>query len=244
VNAADLTAGVAHVWQFSLDDAAAARRMRPLLSVAERVRADRFYTEPLRMRYAVAHGWTRRILARYLEDDPAALGFSEGEFGKPALAGSRAGALHFNLSHSGDIGLVAVSADGPIGVDVERWDGETDHLQLAERFFSPHEREQLRALAADRATLVAGFFAAWTRKEAYLKATGCGITQGLHHFDVSLAPTAPPRLLADRLNPAATREWVMDAIGVGTGYSAAVVARAPFHRTVLLRAGVLDPNSQ
>ena len=75
-----------------------------------------------------------------------------------------------------------------MGVDVEQWDDGVECLELAERFFSPHERRALRALADAPHHVIAGFFAAWTRKEAYLKATGHGIVRGLHHFDVTLAP--------------------------------------------------------
>lgn len=225
--------GVVHVWRVPLADADAARALRPLLSDDERARADRFYREEHRLRFTVAHGWKRRILARYVRAGAEALRFDCGPHGKPALAGLP-DAVHFNLSHSGDLALVAVAAEGPVGVDVERWDDEVEHLALAERFFSPTEREALRALAGDARAVVDGFFAAWSRKEAYLKATGDGITRGLHHFDVALAPGAPARLLADRRDPRATERWVMRALDVAPGYSAAVVAAAPLHDVLLL----------
>jgi 4'-phosphopantetheinyl transferase len=120
---------------------------------------------------------------------------------------------------------------------VERWDADVEHLDLAERFFSPAERDALRALAGDVHAVVSGFFAAWSRKEAYLKATGHGISRGLHHFDVTLAPGAPARLLADRLDSAATTRWVMRGLDVAANYSAAVVASAPVETVVLLSAG-------
>jgi 4'-phosphopantetheinyl transferase len=187
----------------------------------------------------VAHGWKRHILAKYVGIAAPALRFSEGEFGKPSLANPGTETTFFNLSHSAGLGLLAVSRDGPIGVDVERWDRDSDHLDLAERFFSPSERLDLEMLSSDAAAVVAGFFAAWTRKEAYIKATGHGITRGLHHFDVSLVPGAPARLLADRLNPAAIAEWTMAALPIDAGFSAAVVARAPLHDAVVLSAGAM-----
>jgi 4'-phosphopantetheinyl transferase len=232
-----LEPGLAHVWRLVLDDERMATVFRELLSDEERERADRFYTAELRRRYTVAHGWTRHILAEYVGIAPHALRFSEGEFGKPSLANPGAETTFFNLSHSAGLGLLAVSRDGPIGVDVERWDRQSDYLDLAERFFSPSERGELETLARDTSALVAGFFAAWTRKEAYIKATGHGITRGLHHFDVSLVPGAPARLLGDRLNPAATAEWTMAALPIDAGYSAAVVARAPLRDAVVLSAG-------
>jgi 4'-phosphopantetheinyl transferase len=229
--------GVVHVWRVPLADPAAARALRPLLDDEERARADRFYREEHRVRFAVAHGWKRRILARYAGRPASSLRFVCGEHGKPSLAGDGAGDLHFNLSHSGDLALVAV-ARTPVGVDVERWDAEVEHLELAERFFSPSERGALRALAEDADAVVAGFFAAWSRKEAYLKATGHGISRGLHHFDVTLAPGVQARLLADRLDPAATARWVMHALDVAPGYSAALVAAAP-----VAHVRVLDPTT-
>ena len=235
-----LQPGFAYVWRVALDDAREAEMMRPLLSDAERARADRFYTDELRTRYITAHAWTRRILAHHVAMAPEALAFQEGSFGKPSLWGpaARAG-VHFNLAHAGGAALIALSQDGPIGVDIERWDCETDHLQLAEEFFSPAERSELRSLAGNRTALIAGFFAAWTRKEAYLKATGDGITRGLHHFDVSLSPGIPARLIEDRMHRNATREWAMDNLPVGEGFSGAVVARAPLNRALLFDGDVV-----
>jgi 4'-phosphopantetheinyl transferase len=114
-----------------------------------------------------------------------------------------------------------------VGVDLERWSEGVEYLELAERFFSPGERRALRALAHVPDLVEAGFFAAWTRKEAYLKATGHGITRGLHHFDVALAPGEPARLLADRLDADATARWTMFALDPAPGYSAALVAASP-----------------
>lgn len=229
-----LAAGAVHVWRVALDDAEQARALRPLLSDEERARADRFYRPEHRVHFAVAHGWKRQILARYAGAPPEGLRFACGAHGKPALEG--VGDLHFNLSHSSHVALIAVAAGGPVGVDVEAWDRAVEHLELAERFFSPAERAELRALAHDRAAVVAGFFAAWTRKEAYLKATGHGITRGLHHFDVTLAPGAPARLLADRLDPDATRRWTLASLDVAPGYSGALVAESPLREVVVLDA--------
>jgi 4'-phosphopantetheinyl transferase len=123
-----------------------------------------------RRRFVAAHAALRLILGAYLDLAPDALAFALGEHGKPSLRqpldpdGAR---LEFNLAHSGDLALVAVARDHPVGVDVERW-SEVEHLELAERFFSRTERDALRALASVAEQLDAGFFAAWTRKEAYL----------------------------------------------------------------------------
>lgn len=227
-----------HVWRVRLDPAVDVRDSWDLLSDDERSRAGRLVQEHHRRRFVAAHAGLRRILAGYTASAPRALEFARGPHGKPALAmagaGSRPG-LEFNLSHSGDLGLVAVARERPVGVDLERWKHEMDHLALAARFFSPAERASLQALAARRDDLVYGFFAAWTRKEAYLKARGEGVMRGLHHFDVTLAPEEPARLLADRLD-AAIERWRMRAIFPDPGFSAAIVVADPFEELLLLES--------
>ena len=212
----------------------------PVLAANEQERVRRFYFPHHGRRYAIAHSALRQILAAYKHVDPRALLFSVGEHGKPEL---RAGGvinpqeLHFNLSHSGDLALLAVARHGAVGVDVERWRTNVQHLEIAERFFSPYERDALRALSSEDAIL-RGFFSTWSRKEAYLKATGHGIARGLHHFDVTMEPSAAPesasasnhspvlraRLIADRLDAEALQRWVMTHIDVGPGYSGALVS--------------------
>ena len=216
-----------HVWRVPLDDEARVESYWSLLSDEERKRATRFVRDVHRRRFIAAHGALRIILAGYVDAAPAALRFVSGEHGKPALR-DPAGhpPVEFNLSHSEDLALVAVARARPVGVDLERW-SEVEHLEVAERFFSPRERRALRALAHAPQLVEAGFFAAWTRKEAYLKATGHGITRGLHHFDVALAPGEPARLLADRLDDQATARWAMFALDPAPGYSAALVVASP-----------------
>lgn len=226
-----------------------------MLSPDEQERVQRFYYKQHAERYAVAHAVLRRTLAAYLDADPRELRFGTGEHGKPELAAfgaapraaserapsERAASttaahesnapLHFNLSHSGDLALIAVSRSGPVGVDVERWRNNVEHLEIAERFFSPYERDALRALLgtdANAEPMLRGFFSTWSRKEAYLKATGHGISRGLHHFDVTLERAddlaLPTALLADRLDPDAVARWHLSHVAIDAGYSAALVA--------------------
>jgi 4'-phosphopantetheinyl transferase len=216
-----------HVWRVPLDDETRVESYWALLDDEERRRATRFVRDVHRRRFIAAHGALRTILAGYLDARPTALAFVNGEHGKPALRDvTGRPPVEFNLSHSDDLALVAVARAHPVGVDLERW-SEVEHLELAERFFSPGERMALRALAYAPHLVEAGFFAAWTRKEAYLKATGQGITRGLHHFDVALAPGEPARLLADRLDDQATARWAMFALDPAPGYSAALVVASP-----------------
>jgi 4'-phosphopantetheinyl transferase len=207
-----------------------------LLSDDERRRADRLVQEHHRRRFVAAHASLRRILAGYTASHARGLAFDRGPHGKPTLAfgdGRSQPGLEFNLSHSADLALVAVARERPVGVDLERWKHEMDHLALATRFFSPAERASLHTLAGRGDDLVHGFFAAWTRKEAYLKARGEGVMRGLHHFDVSVTPDEPARILADRLDGAIDR-WQMRSIVPDWGYSAAIVVADPFAELVLL----------
>ncbi|MGV3711129.1 MAG: 4'-phosphopantetheinyl transferase family protein [Gemmatimonas sp.] len=243
--------GQTHVWRIPLDGSDGIAHHLDVLDDRERERVGRFHFPHHGRRYAVAHGALRRILAAYTGADPRALTFDAGEHGKPEFA--RGGIMnpqewHFNLSHSGDLALLAVARHGPVGVDVERWRSNVQHLEIAERFFSPLERDALR-MARDEDAVLRGFFSTWSRKEAYLKATGHGITRGLFHFDVTMevaeamhvavhetldaqerelwAAHRVAQLLADRLDPHAIDRWTLSALEVGPGYSGALVTARP-----------------
>lgn len=223
-----LPAGAVHVWRISIDPGLPAGSCWNLLSPTEQNRALRFRHPARQAAYVLAHGAMRRILGGYEQQHPIELRFTIGQFGKPAL--SQTGArnrLEFSLSHSGDLAVLAVARDRAVGVDVVQWDAATDCAALAERFFSPGERDSLRMLAGAPDTYVEGFFSAWSRKEAYLKATGYGLAGGLDHFDVSLAPGEPAALTADREDPDAPSKWAMVSLAPGAGYSAALVMATP-----------------
>lgn len=172
----------------------------------------------------LAHAALRQILAEYSLISPRELDFILGEAGKPVIAPSmNAREVEFNLSHSGDLALVAVTRGRAVGIDIEQWDDRVEFLDVADHYFSPHERAALKALENVSMGVMHGFFQAWSRKEAYLKATGAGITKGLHHFDVALTPGEPAQLLADRNDATATARWHMHDLVVPERYSAAVV---------------------
>jgi 4'-phosphopantetheinyl transferase len=239
--ASGLVPGDVHVWRVALDAQHDADGHLHDLAADERTRVARFYSREHGRRYAVAHATLRRVLAWYTGAPARSFRFDVGAHGKPSLP-KRDDALqvplHFNLSHSADIALIAVSLSSPVGVDVEWWRPQVQHRAVAERFFSEGERRVLAALEEETA-VVRGFFSAWSRKEAYLKATGDGITRGLHHFDVSLDADAPAELLADRLDASATARWVMANIDVAPRYSAALVAARPVTAVRLLDAAGL-----
>ncbi|MGB0561829.1 MAG: 4'-phosphopantetheinyl transferase family protein [Spirulinaceae cyanobacterium] len=156
----------------------------PLLNAAEQQRAQRFVRDCDRCRYIWARGNLRRLLGGYLGLAPEAIEFSYGDRGKPYLAQHP---VQFNLSHSGDGLIYAFSRDRPIGVDIEQLQRAKDWLPLARRFFCGTEASAIAAVPAAEQAIA--FFKLWTRKEAYLKATGEGL-QGLAKIEIALDATA------------------------------------------------------
>jgi len=183
-----------HVWAASLD--LSPQRLEMLeksLSAEEGHRAARFRFDLHRHRFIAGRGLMRQILSRYLNSAPGDLEFSYGPHGKPLLAGRWVGcALHFNLAHSEGLGLFAVTSHDSVGIDVERIRAMDDAEELVERFFSLTEASAFRNLPASERPLA--FFNLWTRKEAWLKATGEGIGNALHRVEVSFLPGTPARL--------------------------------------------------
>lgn len=194
-------------------------RLHSTLSQDEKERATRFYFAADRDRFIASHGCLRGILARYLHGEPHQFSFSTNSHGKPALNGHR---LEFNLSHSGDFALIAVTQAGRVGVDVERVrSGISSHV-IAQQYFSTSEFEELQSLPLEQRETA--FFTCWTRKEAYIKAQGQGLTLPLESFDVSLIPNEPATLRATRPNPDEAVRWTLSALDVDPCYQAAVAA--------------------
>lgn len=176
-------------------------RFARLLSADERARADRFIRQRDRERYVAAHGAVRCILGKTMGRDPADLVFTANPWGKPELA--LPGAPFFNLSHTDDLGALAIGWRCPVGVDIEQVRPiEPDVAKLS---FSPAEQAELARLHG--AEWLQGFYRCWTRKEAVIKALGLGLAQPLDAFDVTLAPDAPPLLLRLEGQPAAPAQW-------------------------------------
>jgi 4'-phosphopantetheinyl transferase len=183
-----LKEGDVHVWRLPLDQPGEhGTYLRSLLSADEEERAQRFRFPRDRERFVVCRGLLRVLLGRYLSCHPGRLRFAYGAHGKPALAGgAAAGRLCFNVAHSEGLALIAVARGREVGVDLECLRPETATEQLATSCFSARELEALRALPQQVRT--EAFFRCWTRKEAYLKATGTGLSLGLDRFDVTLRP--------------------------------------------------------
>jgi 4'-phosphopantetheinyl transferase len=212
-----------HVWAAALDIAPQqVGQFRETLSPDERSRADRFYFERDRRHFITARGILRTIIASYLEITPSALQFSYNEFGKPELEEShKIGDLKFNVSHSGGLALVAVAMAREVGVDLEAIDRSVQIDELARHFFSANENASLSRLAPSQR--FAGFFNCWTRKEAYIKARGMGLSIPLDSFDVSLNPGDPADLI--RLEDATSVSvWQIENLEVAPGFTAAIAA--------------------
>jgi 4'-phosphopantetheinyl transferase len=209
-----------HVWRASCGlTPVEILALRRLLSVDELERAGRFHFARDRDHYTVARAVLRDILGRYTGLPPASLRFKYSSFGKPSLDDG-AGGVRFNLSHSGGIALYAVGLGREVGVDVEQLKDEMDCDGVAERFFSPSEVAALRSLPPE--VQKRAFFACWTRKEAYIKARGEGLSLPLDSFDVSLAPDEPAALLRTRDDAGEASRWTMRELSPGLGYAAAL----------------------
>jgi 4'-phosphopantetheinyl transferase len=211
-----------HVWRAALDlPESQVRSLRQTLTTDECQRAERYIFEKDRTHFVVARGLLRVLLGRYLHRDPQYLRFTYGPHGKPALAADMGEVtLRFNVSHSHGLALYAMTRGRELGVDVERIRPEVVQEQVAERFFSPREVTIPRALPVPlQAT---AFFACWTRKEAYMKATGEGLALPLEQFDVSLAPGEPATLLRTAWDPQEAPRWAMQDLAPAPGYRAAV----------------------
>jgi 4'-phosphopantetheinyl transferase len=211
-----------HVWRVSLDlPPARAERLTRALSDDERTRAGRFVFERDRHRFAVARGTLRAILGRYLGVPPGNLAFAYSSHGKPALPnGAGVRDLRFNVSHAGGLALVAVALGREVGVDIERVREDFATEEIAGRVFSPAELAAIRVLPA--AARCAAFFNCWTRKEAYVKARGEGLSLPLHRFDVSVAPGEPAALLATAENSCEASRWSLRELQPGPGYVASL----------------------
>jgi 4'-phosphopantetheinyl transferase len=207
-----------HVWHAALDrEEKVLGRLESSLSPEEKARADRFHFANDRNRFIVARGLLRELLGKYLQQTSASLEFSYGEHGKPSLSGGNASSgLCFNLSHSAGLVVYAIARERNLGIDVEHVRPGSAGDDIAQRYFSSREVSDLRTLPPE--ARVEGFFHCWTRKEAYLKATGMGLQIPLDSFAVSLLPEKPAQFLGG-VEP----RWHLAAYHPTEGYVAAVV---------------------
>ncbi len=239
-----LDRGTVHVWRLPLrpfidastreigasfdtssSDAAPLSVLLRRLSPDERTRALRYYRVADRVRFARARGVLRALLASHVDRDPSAIVFTQGAHGKPSAVQADEAGVAFNVSHSGDYALIALTRGREVGVDVEAHREMSDAYDLADRFFSPPEAAALRAW--DLAGRDAAFFACWSRKEAFAKATGFGIGSILPKFQVSIDPAVIDVPLTIDASLDDGRAWTLRSLDVADGYSAAVAVDGP-----------------
>lgn len=211
-----------HVWRVALDlGESVVQRLWQLLAPDERARAERYVFRKDRTHFLVARGLLRVLLGRYLRCHPQHLHFRYGPHGKPELAPDLGGdTLRFNVSHSHGLALYAITLARDIGVDVEHVRPGFAEEGIAERFFSPREVAVLRALPVTLQTMA--FFACWTRKEAFIKARGDGLSLPLDQFDVAFAPGEPAALLSTAWDPHEAVRWTLRDLAPGPDYMGAV----------------------
>jgi 4'-phosphopantetheinyl transferase len=200
----ELAGGEVHVWCASLQPAdAGSSAALAMLDPEERARAARFHFDGDRKNFIARRSLLRSILARYLCVEPPQIILTREERGKPRLAGPPGAALlHFNSSHSRNLALVAVCRFAPLGVDVEQLRPMPEMAEIAATFCSPQENALLNAAPPDKK--IEAFFDLWTRKEAWLKATGEGIAGSLAQLDCSVAPPG----------------WAFHSLSPASGYAA------------------------
>lgn len=211
-----------HVWRGGLEPPTdVLARLQATLSDDERARAARFVFPRHRVQYAACRGILRELLGRYLGTEPAEVRFRYTAHGKPALD-DPATELRFNVSNCETLGLFAFAVGREVGVDLERLRPMDDAGAIAGRFFSVPENEVFRVVPESGRD--AAFFRCWTRKEAYIKAVGEGLSMPLDRFDVTLADGEPARLVATRPDPAEAERWTLREVELGPEWIGAVVA--------------------
>jgi 4'-phosphopantetheinyl transferase len=211
-----------HVWQAALEQPPdVVNWLAQMLSPDELTRAERFHFVRDRRRFIVSHGVLRMILGRYLRIDPSRVQFRYSSRGKPYLAGEIQGdAIRFNLAHSHELAVYGFTRGREIGIDLEYVRPLVDAEEIAGRFFSAREKAKFRSLP--ESLKLEAFYNCWTRKEAYLKATGDGLGRALDTFDVSLLPGKPVTLLRVEEDHAETARWSLRALAPDPEYVAAL----------------------
>ncbi len=222
-----------HVWSFKLDcSTPVLTDFRGILCEEERDRAARFRFDTHRHRFIKGRAVSRFILSHYLDIAPNKIEFKYGSHGKPGLADPQ-NDLTFNLSHSEDLAFLAITRTGPIGVDVESIRTLDDFDALVSRFFSSAENEVFEKLPLEQKP--SAFFNLWTRKEAWLKATGLGISQHLNRVEVSFLPGAPARFVS--LPVEFQGDWSLFQLSSPPGFTAALATGFEPARITICQCG-------
>jgi 4'-phosphopantetheinyl transferase len=212
-----------HVWRINLvQDVEMEDWLKGCLSAEESERSARFHFVQDQRRFVVRRAVLRHLLAGYMNVNPKIVRLLPAPHGKPVVHGQDGSTgLRFSCSHSANLGLVAIARGRELGVDLERHRPLADAEELTNAFFSPFEIAELAGMS--QALKKKSFFDCWTRKEAFVKAIGMGLSFPLNRFAVSLAPDRPAALLSVEGYPNAVDRWTMLSLNVDADYSAALV---------------------
>jgi 4'-phosphopantetheinyl transferase len=197
------------------------KRLLAVTSADEQYRARRLRLESRRRRFVAGRGTLRVLLARYLGTTPERVGFRYGIYGKPALDTRHASDIEFSVAHSDDLAVFAIGRGADLGVDVEHMH-TTGAGAIVEQFFTAGERAVYARLPEADKPLA--FLHAWTRKEAYLKGCGAGLSGPFTDVEVTMTRGEPTRLLSTGATGRAGDWWLADLPSPGT-YIGAVAAR-------------------
>ncbi|MCU1241290.1 MAG: 4-phosphopantetheinyl transferase [Candidatus Acidoferrum typicum] len=207
-----------HVWRTSIDvPPVLLQQFESTLNASEKERAEKFLVPQARERFVAARGILRGLLATYLEIDPVRVEFRYGPQGKPSPSAVHNSQICFSMSHSQGMGVFAFTSDCEVGVDVEQIKANFKGMEIASHFFSGEEIAALAKLPPELAT--EAFFGCWTRKEAYIKARGQGLSIPLASFTVRFADSK--QLLRDEEGT----PWACYALEPAAGFAGAVVAK-------------------
>jgi 4'-phosphopantetheinyl transferase len=208
-----------HIWDIDLQQTRdRIRQLTQYLTEQELHRAAKFINPTHGDRWTVARGYLRQILARYLDLPAAQIVFTYGAQGKPEIQGHP---IQFNISHSHDRAVYAISAKHPVGIDLEQI-RPINAADLVDRFFAAAEREIFHSLPISQHQ--AAFFHAWTQKEAYLKACGTGLATPLNQIEVSIDPRTPAQIISSPIS----NDWQIAKLKVPPEYAGAIVIGGDF----------------
>ena len=214
-----------HVWRAALElPAWQVLAYARLLSREEQARAAQFRFEQDRSRFVVARGTLRALLSNYLHTEASLLRFTYNPFGKPTLAGETGDQrLHFNVTHTRELALYAVTRMGAIGIDLEYIRTLQNPGLIVEHFFSSREVRDWHSVSRENRRDV--FFVGWTRKEAYVKARGMGLSLDTRNFTISLLPGEPARLVESKEQGVDVSDWSLFDLDPNSGYRAALAVQ-------------------
>lgn len=214
-----LTEAEVHIWLIDVGQHSPnIDKFFALLTQAEQERAKKFKFIEDHNCFVVSHAILRLILSAYLKCAPTKIKFSLNQYEKPELDNFD---LHFNLSHTRNYALIAVNKTYAIGIDIEYMQRDNiSYMDIAKRFFSQSEYNELKNLSA--ADKILGFYNAWTRKEAFIKAIGQGVAYNLSKFAVSLKPNEPAKIVTIDNNPIEAKKWQLESFTPIANYCGAV----------------------